>query len=141
MKPINNIYFIMIIMLFYLLSSCGNNKIAQCKKISKISDNIAKISQDNLDNKNSKELTIISEEFTKNGEELENLANNFQDENLKDYGVNLGKLYQQYGENTLKFLDAFQKKDVEKAIVYKEEIYNLFQKQEKLVNNINSYCQ
>jgi hypothetical protein len=64
-----------------------------------------------------------------------------KDPQLAQYSQKLAIIYQKYAQITRNFVTAFQNKDTENAIIYKQEVINLAQEQEDLVNNINNYCQ
>ncbi|WP_373479504.1 hypothetical protein [Geminocystis sp.] len=130
---------LLIITINFGLSGCFNSKVSDCREVIKISTKLAEETQNNLTTKDTNKILEIADIFDKSAQQI--LAKNFRDEQLIEYSKNLAIIYQTYGTLTRNFVTAFQTKDTEKAINYKQDIINLSQKQKDLVNNINNYCQ
>ncbi|BAQ64364.1 hypothetical protein [Geminocystis sp. NIES-3709] len=128
----------LILSINFSLTGCFNTKVSDCKKIINITTELAVITQANLTTKDTKKILEIADIFENSGQQI--LDKSFQDKQLNKYVKNLAIIYQNYGELTRNFVNAFQTKDTEKAIFYKEKIIKLSQDQKDLVNNINNYC-
>lgn len=131
--------FLLILMINGGLFGCFNTKKAECHKIIEISNPLAEVIQSNLTIEDTNKILKIADKFQETAEEIS--AKKIEDQQLVEYSKNLSLIYQQYGEFTRNFVTAFQKKDTENAILSKEQLVNLSQEQEKLVKNINNYCQ
>ncbi|BAQ62502.1 hypothetical protein GM3708_2908 [Geminocystis sp. NIES-3708] len=121
------------------LTGCFNSKANECGKIIKVSDKLAEITQANLKIQDVNQLLKIADNFDQSAQQI--LDKNLKNEKLIDYSKKLGRIYKNYGQITRNFITAFQTKDTEKAILYKQEIFKLSQEEKTLVENINSYCQ
>jgi hypothetical protein len=121
------------------LFGCFNSKKAECNKIIEISNQLAEVTQSNLNIEDTNKVLEIADKFDGTAQEI--LGKKIKDQQLAEYSKNLGIIYQKYGEFTRKFITAFEKKDTENAILSKENLINLSQEQEKVVKNINNYCQ
>jgi hypothetical protein len=121
------------------LFGCFNSKKAECNKIIEISSQLAELTQSNLKIEDTNKVLEIADKFDGTAEEI--LSKKIKDQQLAEDSKNLGIIYQKYGEFTRNFITAFEKKDTENAIVSKENLINLSQEQEKVVKNINNYCQ
>lgn len=130
---------IVIIIINFGLSGCFNSKINECRKIIDISTQLAEVTQTNLATEDTNKILEIAEDFDNSAQQILDKKN--QDSQLAEYNNKLAIIYQSYAQLTRNFITAFQNKDTENAIIYKQEIINLAQEQEDLVNNINSYCQ
>ena len=122
-----------------LLSSCNNIKATNCREIISISAQIARETKENLKTQNIENVLNVAKTFENTAQEIKSIQ--IKDEQLKTYSQDLADIYQKYAIITRYFVEAFQEKDREKAITYKDEINKLFQQQQQLVSNINSYCQ
>ena len=122
-----------------LLSSCQNIKATNCREIISISAQIARETKENLKTQNIENVLNVAKTFENTAREIKSIK--IKDKQLKSYSQGLADIYQKYAMITRDFVEAFQEKDLEKAIRHKDEINKLFQQQQKLVSNINSYCQ
>jgi mevalonate kinase len=127
------------LLITFLLNGCGNDKLAKCREIITIAVEIDQKTKENLNNKNAENVLAVADIFEKNSTQIKKII--IKDEQLNKYSKELGEIYQKYAETTRNFIVAFQDKNVEQAVFYKEEISKLFQKQQQLVTEINSYCQ
>jgi mevalonate kinase len=130
---------LLVIIINFSLSGCLDTKVSNCRKIIDISTQLSEITQTNLATKDKDKILEIADDFDKSSQQI--LEKKIKDQQLKEYSQKLAIIYQNYGRITRSFVDAFQNKDTEKAIIYKEEVTKLSQEQENLVNSINNYCQ
>lgn len=137
MKKIKLLWIILIIN--GSLLGCFNSKKSQCNKIIKISSQLAEVTHSNLETQDRNKILETADKFHGTAEEI--LAQKITDQPLEEYSKNLSNIYQRYSEFTKKFIIAFENKDTENGILLKEKLINLAHEQEKLVNNINNYCQ
>lgn len=121
------------------LLGCFNSKKTECNKIIEISNQLAEVTQSNLNIEDTNKVLEIADKFDRTAQEI--FDKKIKDQQLAEYSKNLGIIYQKYGEFTRNFITAFENKNTENAILSKEQLINLSQEQENLVNNINSYCQ
>ncbi|MGI0481450.1 hypothetical protein ACN4EE_11735 [Geminocystis sp. CENA526] len=127
------------ISLNWILLGCFNSKINQCNKIINISTELAQITEPNLEIDEPNQILEIANSFDDSAQAI--LNQKISDEQLSLYSQDLANIYQNYAQLTRNFVTAFQNKDTENAIFYKEELFNLSQNQKNLVNTINTYCQ
>lgn len=121
------------------LLGCFNSKKAECNKIIEISSQLAEVTQSNLAIEDTNKILEIADKFDRTAEEI--LEQKIKDQQLEEYSKNLSIIYQKYSEFTRNFITAFENKDTENGILFKEKLINLAQEQENLVKNINNYCQ
>ncbi len=126
-------------LIVFLFSGCGDSRVSECRKIIIRVSSLQEKIQENLASEDLDVIREIAQEFQVTGEQITN--DNFKDVILNNYAQDLGLLYQEYAINTLNFISAFEVKDQEKGILYQQQLINLFPQQEKLVNEINQYCQ
>lgn len=140
-KSIKKIPNLVLISLFStsLLSGCSSDRLVKCAEIVNIATEMSKETQDNLANKNVKNVLAVADIFEKNSVQIKGIR--IRDKQLNEYSKELSNIYQQYADSTRNFIEAFQDKDVEQALFYKEEISKLFEQQQQVVNDINQYCQ
>lgn len=134
----NQLLFLMMI-INISLTGCFNSKANECAKIIKVSDKLAEITQANLKIQDTTQLLKIADNFDQSAQQI--LDKKLKDKTLIEYSQKLSTIYKDYGQITRNFITAFQTKDTEKAILYKQEILKLSQEEKTLVENINSYCQ
>lgn len=136
---IKNIFLLFTLLLTsQTLTGCPNQKIKDCQTIIATATEIQTQTQNNLNNRNLKDVIKVAQSFQQAGETIE--KEEIKDEELAQYSQNLSTIYQKYGQLTLDFISAFETKDQEKAIFYKNELQQLFQQQNELVQKINAYC-
>jgi len=123
----------------FLFSGCGDSRISECRKIIIRVSSLQEKIEDNLTSEDLDVIREVAQEFQVTGEQMTD--DSFKDVTLDSYAQDLGLLYQEYATNTLNFISAFEVKDQEKGILYQQQLTNLFPRQEKLVNEINQYCQ
>jgi hypothetical protein len=131
--------FLILLSLNFFLTSCTNSKIKSCQQISEIYLEINQKTEANLNNKDLEKIKDVAQSFSQASSQLKNL--NIKGKDLNQYNQELAEIYQAYADNTLNFLKAFEAKNLEQAIYYKEEVTKNSQKQEEIINNINNYCQ
>jgi glutaminase len=129
----------LLVIINFGLSGCFNSKINECRKITDISTQLAEITQTNLATEDTNKIVEIADNFDNSAQQI--LDKKITDSQLTEYNKKLAIIYQSYGQFTRNFIIAFQNKDTENAIFYKQKVTDLAQEQEDLVNNINSYCQ
>ncbi|MBE9221356.1 hypothetical protein IQ215_01475 [Cyanobacterium stanieri LEGE 03274] len=127
----------MTLFLYLFVISCADARISSCRQLVKIilplEEKISTLNDNDLemilDTATTFELTskIINEQT-------------FEDNNLQRYSLKLSQIYQEYGENTRKFIDAYQTKNQDEGIFYQQKIINLFSQQNEVINEINDYC-
>ena len=122
-----------------LLSSCNNIKATNCREIISISTQIARETKENLKTQNIESIINVAKTFENTAQEIKSIK--IKDKELKTYSQDLADVYQKYAKICRDFVEAFQEKDLEKAVAYKDQINKLFQQQRQLVSDINSYCQ
>ena len=130
---------LMLLIAGLLLNSCGNIKATNCRKIIDISAKIARETKENLKTQNIERILNVAKTFENTARDIKNIK--ITDEQLKTYSQDLADIYQHYAKITSNFVKAFQQKDREQAIFYKNQVNKLFQQQQQLVSNINNYCQ
>lgn len=130
---------LLIIIINFSLSGCFKTKVNECRKIINISTQLAEVTQTNLAVENIDKILEIADTFDESAKKILDKKN--KDQQLAEYSQKLATIYQKYAQITRNFVTAFQNKDTENAIMYKQEVINLAQEQEDLVNNINNYCQ
>ena len=111
----------------------------KCREIVNIATDINKQTQDNLTNKNVKGVLAVADVFEKNSAQIK--TTNIRDKQLNKYSEELSNIYQEYADATRNFIKAFEDKNLEQALFYKEEVRKLFEQQQQVVTNINKYCQ
>lgn len=139
LKKNNPRLIVCLIFVIYFLTSCGNDKLAKCKEIRLIAIEIDQKTKENLHNTNAQSILDVVDVFQNNSTKMNNIK--IKDEQLNKYKQELSNIYQQYADVTRNFIQAFQNKDVDQALFYKKEITKLFQQQQQLVTNIDTYCQ
>lgn len=130
---------LLIITLNFILIGCSNAKINECNRLIKVTDTLVEVTQPNLSTQDINKLLIIADQFDESAKQI--IYKNFQDTTLIEYSKSLAIIYEKYGQITRDFITAFQTKDTEKAIFYKQEILTLSQEEKEIVNRINRYCQ
>jgi histidinol dehydrogenase len=123
----------------YLLSSCRNNKVANCREIMNFSARLDREIKENLQTQNIENVINVAKRFENTAQEIKEIK--ITDEQLKIYSQELADVYQNYARSTHNFIQAFREKDREQAIFYKNQVNKLFEQQQQLVSSINSYCQ
>ncbi|WP_232014482.1 hypothetical protein [cyanobacterium endosymbiont of Rhopalodia gibberula] len=119
--------------------SCSENRVYQCKKIISITQEIAKESQANRKTEDIQEALQVADSFEKAAAEMRNLS--ISDENLVKYQLGFANIYQGYAQTTRKFILALQKRDINTVKLMQQQLQQLGQKEPKLGNRMNSYCQ
>ncbi|XTZ10926.1 MAG: hypothetical protein ACQZ3N_03410 [cyanobacterium endosymbiont of Rhopalodia yunnanensis] len=137
-KKIINALFL-VILPSIILVSCSENRVYQCKKIISITQAIAKESRDNRRTKDIQKALQVADSFEKAAAEMKNLS--ISDENLVKYQLGFANIYQGYAQTTRKFIFALQKKDINTVKLMQQQLQQLGQKEPKLGNRMNSYCQ
>ncbi len=135
----NLIIFLKILCLNLTLAGCLNGKLKSCRQIITITGEVEKNAKENLSSQNIKNILQVADSFELASQQI--LAEEIKDQELAEYTKNISNIYQEYANVTRNFITAFQQKDKDKAIFYKEEVSRLFTKQQKLVTQINNYCQ
>jgi hypothetical protein len=133
------IIFFPILCLNLTLAGCLNSKLKSCRQIIAITQEVEENAKENLASQNINNILQVADSFESASQKV--LKEKIKDVELAKYTQNLGNIYQDYAIITRNFITAFQQKDQEKAIFYKEEVNRLFTQQQKLVNQINNYCQ
>jgi hypothetical protein len=136
-KDYNPLLFLLIIS--YFLTGCSNDRLVKCKEIIAVTLKIEEEIKTNLNNQNSKDITKVADAIDNTAKEIKNIK--IRDEQLEQYNQELGALYQDYASETREFLEGFQDKNLDKALLHKKNIDDLFVKQQELVKNINNYCE
>ncbi|XTZ12704.1 MAG: hypothetical protein ACP8RL_03240, partial [cyanobacterium endosymbiont of Rhopalodia inflata] len=77
--------------------------------------------------------------FAKAAAEMKNLS--ISDKKLVKYQLGFANIYQGYAQTTRQFIFALQKKDINKVKLMQQQLQQLGQKEPKLGNKMNSYCQ
>lgn len=121
-----------------LLSACGNDKSIKCREIITIAVKLDKETKNKLTDQNPNNVLKVADIFDNSAKEIKNIK--IKDEQLNKYNQELGAIYQNYAQSTRNFVKAFEEKDLDKALFEKEQISQLFQRQQTLVNDINNYC-
>lgn len=121
------------------MAGCLNSKLKSCRQIIAITQEVEENAKENLASQNINNILQVADSFELASQKV--LKEKIKDAELAKYTQNLGNIYQDYAIITRNFITAFQQKDQEKAIFYKEEVNRLFTQQQKLVNQINDYCQ
>lgn len=130
---------LLIISINVSLLGCFKTKVNECRKIINISTQLAEVTQTNLAIEDINKILEIADIFDDSAQKILDKKN--QDQQLAQYSQKLAIIYQKYAQITRNFVTAFQNKDTENAIIYKQEVINLAREQEDLVHNINNYCQ
>lgn len=131
--------FLLLLIISYFLTGCSNDRLVKCKEIIAVTLKIEKEMKTNLTNQNSQDIIKFADAIENRAKEIKSIK--IRDEQLKQYNQELGSLYQEYALETREFLEGFQDRDLEKALLHKGNITKLFAKQQQLVQNINTYCQ
>ncbi|MGP0128358.1 MAG: hypothetical protein ACTMUB_03550 [cyanobacterium endosymbiont of Rhopalodia musculus] len=119
--------------------SCSENRVSQCKKIISITQEIAKESQTNRKTEDIQKALQVADSFDKAATEMRDLS--ISDENLVKYQLGLADIYQGYAQTTRQFIFALQQKDINTVKLMQQQLQQLGQKEPKLGNQMNSYCQ
>ncbi len=131
--------FTVLIMTNFTFFSCSNQTKSTCNQIKTIVTALNEKIEPALTSNDVGEIEAISQEFDTTSERL--LALETNDDFLAQSTQDLALTYQEYGNVTRNFLQAFTNKNTEGAIASKETIYQLFTKQEQLATQLNNYCQ
>ncbi|PHV62452.1 hypothetical protein VKI21_05465 [Cyanobacterium aponinum UTEX 3222] len=118
--------------------SCTSQKTLTCRQIKNIITDLNSKIEPALASDNVLEIKAIAQEFEMTREKL--LQVEINDNFLSQSTKNLASTYQEYGEVTYDFLQAFTTKNTENAIASKQAVNQLFTKQQQLVGEINDYC-
>lgn len=130
---------LLIIFMNLILVGCSGNKVSQCKKIISITQEIAKESEINRQTEDIQKALQIADSFDEAAAEMRSLS--ISDEKLVKYRRILADIYQGYAQTTRQFISALQKKDINTVKLMQHQLQQLGQKEPKLGNRINSYCQ
>ncbi|YAI82614.1 MAG: hypothetical protein ACQJCO_03340 [cyanobacterium endosymbiont of Rhopalodia sterrenbergii] len=122
-----------------ILLSCSENRFSQCKKIISITQEIAKESQANRKTEDIQKALQVADSFEKAAAKMRNIS--ISDENLVKYQLEFADIYQGYAQTTREFISALQKKEINTVKLMQQQLQQLGQKEPKLGNRINSYCQ
>lgn len=131
--------FTILIVTNFTLFGCSNQTKLTCNQIRTIVTELNEKIEPALTSNDVGEIEAITQEFDTTSERL--LTIKINDDFLTQSTQNLALIYQEYGNVTRKFLQAFTTKNTEDAIVSKETINQLFTKQKQLVTEIDNYCQ
>lgn len=130
---------LLIIFLNLIAVSCSENRVSQCKKIISITQEIAKESETNRQTEDIQKALQMADSFDEAAAEMRSLS--ISDEKLVKYRRILADIYQGYAKTTRQFISALQKKDIKTVKLMQQQLQQLGQKEPKLGNKINSYCQ
>ena len=122
-----------------ILASCSENVVSQCKKIILITQEIAKESQTNRKTEDIQKALKVADSFDKAAVEMRNLS--ISDKNLVEYQLGFADIYKGYAQTTRQFIFALQKNDIDTVKLMQQQLQQLGQKEPKLGNRMNSYCQ
>lgn len=130
--------FVVLIITNFLLFSCTSQKTLTCRQIKTIVTDLDDKIEPALASDNVVQIKAIAQEFEMTSQKL--LQIEINDNFLSQSTENLASTYQEYGEVTSDFLQAFTTKNTENAIASKQAVNQLFTKQQQLVREINDYC-
>ncbi|MGY6528359.1 MAG: hypothetical protein ACXITR_00375 [Cyanobacterium sp.] len=119
------------------LVSCADARVSGCRQLTKSISPLEEKLQ-GLDDTNLESILDTAQTFELTSQALTNQT--FEDDSLQSHSLRLSGVYQEYADNTRSFVDAYEKKDQDKAIFYQQRIIDLFLKQEEVLQVINSYC-
>ena len=130
---------LLIFFLNLITVSCSENRFYQCKKIISITQEIAKESETNRQTEDIQKALQMADSFDEAAAEMRSLS--ISDEKLVKYRRILADIYQGYAKTTRQFISALQEKDINTVNLMQQQLQELGQKEPKLGNKINSYCQ
>ena len=122
-----------------ILVSCSENIISQCKKIISITQEIAKESQNNRKTEDVQKALQVADSFDQASVRMRNLS--ISDRNLVEYQLGFADIYKGYAQTTRQFIFALQKNDINTVKLMQQQLQQLGQKEPKLGNRMNNYCQ
>lgn len=122
-----------------LATSCTETKVSQCQKIIELTKNIAQESKNNRQTTDIKQVLKMADTFEKTAEDMEKIS--IQDEQLTKYQDGFAEVYRSNAQATRKFIDALQTKNIPAAKLTQKQVQEIGRKEQKLVTDMNSYCQ
>ncbi len=138
-RSVKKIQLLIIVTIFnFTLFGCGDNKIGSCKLIQEVTTELNQTVVLYLDSEDTIEIQQVADKFKQAEEQI--LSANIKDENLANLSDQLANIYNQYSIVTSNYIVAYQQRNREKVIQYKEQINQLSLKQNNIIQQINNYC-
>lgn len=132
------VFWSLLVVNFFVLSSCTEGRISQCQKIIFITKNMAEISQKSRQTQDLDAVLKVADAFETSAESLKKL--NLADPKLVEYQAQLAKIYQGNAKSTRQFVLAFKNRDIPGVTLAKQEVQILGEQEQQLVGKINQYC-
>ncbi|MEM8781108.1 MAG: hypothetical protein AAGF26_20070 [Cyanobacteria bacterium P01_G01_bin.49] len=129
----------MTIILNFLLISCAETKVSQCQKIILITQEMAGQSKNNRQTADVKKVLQVADTFEETAQQMEQLK--IEDEQLAEYQMGFVEIYQGHADTTHQFVAALNNQDIGTARRMQKRVQQLGKKEQKLVTEMNSYCQ
>jgi hypothetical protein len=129
---------IIITVINIILWGCASRKINSCNLIKETTSQLNNSVVVYLDSEDIDKIREVADKFK--GAEEQILSSDITDKSLLTSAKILANIYNKYSEITNNYLSAYQERDTEKIIKYKEEIVQLFTQQENVIQEINNYC-
>ena len=121
-----------------ILWGCANRKINSCNLLQETTSQLNNSVVAYLDSEDINNIREVADRFKEAQEQI--LSSDITDESLLNSAKILANIYKKYSEITNNYISAYQERDTEKIIKYKEEIAQLFNQQENIIQEINNYC-
>ncbi len=133
------ILFFLSLTLTFMTVSCAETKVSQCQKIIVTTKKIAQESEKNRQTKDLQQVLQVADAFEEAAKTMKNLK--IKDKQLAQYQQGFAEVYQGNAKATREFISALEKKDIPAAQSLQKQVQAIGQMEQKLVNEMNIYCQ